>query len=133
MSFHVPNDRRLMTGEWGSSPVEGNNGIFYVPLSPSLLAVCQASDGLGWEHISISLRRGTRKKQIRPVRRCPTWEEMCAIKAVFWDADDVVVQFHPAENDYINLYPYCLHLWRPTTDVIPIPPAYLVGLKKERP
>ena len=26
------------------------------------------------------------------------------------------MQLHPAEQEYINQHPYCLHLWRPQTD-----------------
>ena len=62
------------------------------------------SEGMGWDHISISLRH-----------RCPTWEEMCWVKNLFFDPDDVVMQLHPAKSQYVNYHPYCLHLWRPQT------------------
>jgi hypothetical protein len=75
------------------------------------------SDGLGWEHVSVSTRG-----------RPPNWEEMCAVKNLFWDVDDVVMQLHPARAEYVNLHPHCLHLWRPSTGVsIPTPPRELVG------
>ena len=50
-----------------------------------------ASDGFGWEHVSVSRRD-----------RCPTWEEMCQIKALFWDEDDCVIQYHPPRSEYVN-------------------------------
>lgn len=78
---------------------------------------CIASNEYGWEHVSVSL-----------LDRCPTWREMCDIKAVFWDADDVVIQYHPAEKEYINNHPYCLHLWRPIGQTVPTPPGVLVGI-----
>lgn len=74
-----------------------------------------ASNGLGWEHVS-----GSRQD------RCPTWAEMRAVKAFFWDKEDTVVQFHSPESEHVNAHPNCLHLWRPTTFQIQNPPNYLV-------
>jgi hypothetical protein len=69
-----------------------------------------------WEHVSVSLPD-----------RCPTWEEMARVKALFWEAADCVVQFHPPESEYVNHHPFCLHLWRPIGEQIKTPPAILVG------
>ena len=74
----------------------------------------------GWEHVSIN------------GRSTPTWDEMCRFKEMFWRNDEVVVQFHPAEADYVNNLEHCLHLWRPIEQYVgkmPVPPAYLVGIK----
>jgi len=68
-----------------------------------------------WEHVSVSLER-----------RCPTWEEMCIVKALFWDAEETVVQFHPPESDYVNAHRFCLHLWRYKGEM-PRPPSITVG------
>lgn len=75
------------------------------------------SNGGGWEHVSVSTPG-----------RCPNWDEMCFVKNLFWDPDDVVMQIHPAAAKYINNHPYCLHLWRPTADgvAIPTPPLEFV-------
>lgn len=70
-----------------------------------------------WEHVSISTQT-----------RCPTWEEMCFVKDLFWDEEDCVVQYHPPKSDYINCHPRCLHLWRPIGLEIPRPPKILVGI-----
>src|SRR4030095_12544682 len=74
------------------------------------------SDGLGWEHVSVSTPG-----------RCPNWQEMCFIKDLFWDADDVVMQLHPAKSRYVNNHPHCLHMWRPKNAAWPEPPTALVG------
>lgn len=74
-----------------------------------------ASTGLGWEHVSVSRED-----------RCPTWEEMCEVKAFFWDAEDCVIEYHPPETEYVNVHKNCLHLWRPIGIELPIPPNYLV-------
>lgn len=60
------------------------------------------SDGMGWDHVSVSL-----------ATRCPTWEEMCFVKDVFFQPCEVAMQIHPAKSDYVNNQPFCLHLWRP--------------------
>lgn len=129
MSFHVPNRYRVRRGPFGSDESVGNNGAFFVPRRPGVAPLkVIASDGLlvpdespelaGWEHVSVSLPH-----------RCPTWDEMSAIKALFWDPQDCVVQFHPPESEYVNNHPFCLHLWRPVGCDIPTPPALLVGIK----
>ena len=117
--FHVPEKFRIATGPFGTTPADGNNGIFLVnlPKIKKYLRVI-ASDGMGWEHVSVSR-----------TDRCPTWPEMCAIKSLFWDAEDTVVQYHPPESQYINNHPYCLHLWRPVGLIMPAPDTILVGIK----
>jgi len=129
MSFHVPNNRRITVGQFASSPTEGNNGLFFVPLGGKVIARCIVSDGMGWEHVSVSLVAGSRKQYVL-LSRCPTWEEMCKMKDTFWSDDDLVVQFHPPKSEHVNCYPYCLHLWRTTHDAIPAPPSILVGPRK---
>jgi hypothetical protein len=52
---------------------------------------------------------------------------MCFVKELFWSDDEVFMQLHPAKRDYIDCHPYCLHLWRPTQLVIPLPPKIMVG------
>lgn len=81
-----------------------------------------ASNGLGWEHVSVSVR-----PQNKNATRCPTWEEMCWVKDQFWDKDKAVVQYHPAESDYVSMHPFCLHLWRPTDKELPTPDPLMVG------
>lgn len=99
-----------------SSEADGNNGFFEVPFESRVLIVL-ASDGLGWEHVSVSL-----------TNRTPNWKEMSMIKALFWDAEDCVVQYHPPESEYVNQHEHCLHLWRPIGQDIPRPPRELVGV-----
>ena len=117
MTFHVPEDRRFRFPKrhpMYSDASYGNNGAFLISLSRELHAV--ASDGGGWEHVSISAENGP-----------PTWAEMCEVKALFWDDDDCVVQYHPPKRDYVNYHPNCLHLWRPVGVEIPRPPIIFVG------
>ena len=53
--------------------------------SLDFLVLCSSS--LGWEHVSVSLR----DKKGDPIDRCPYWEEMCKIKALFFEDDECVM------------------------------------------
>lgn len=81
-----------------------------------------ANDGAidGWEHVSVST----------PIR-CPTWEEMCMVKDLFWADDETVMQFFPKKDEYVNNHPFCLHMWKKRGENAQLPPSILVGLKNE--
>ena len=81
------------------------------------------STGGGWEHVSVA-----------PFKSwyVPSWKEMCRIKDIFFMPDEVVVQYHPAESEYVNYLENCLHLWRPTAETLPVPPFWMVGPKTRR-
>lgn len=78
------------------------------------------SYGGGWDHVSVA----PYKKHITP-----SWEDMCMIKNMFFDEDEVAVQFHPAKSEYVNKMPNCLHIWKPQTEKLPVPDSLMVGLK----
>lgn len=127
--FKVPEQHRFTHREafMSSTKEDGNNGVFLIPHQKIRDYWYQVivSDSLGWEHVSVILLKGKAKQ----VKRCPTWEDMCFIKDKFWDTTDLVVQYHPPEEDYISNHDYCLHLWRSTEVVMPKPPPILVGIK----
>jgi hypothetical protein len=79
-----------------------------------------AADGqeTGWDHVSVSLAEWP--------KRCPSWDEMCLVKGLFWAPDVCVVQFHPAAADYVNMHEGVLHLWRSLTVHFPMPPKICV-------
>lgn len=93
---------------------DSGNGAFKVFVDGVSFMVI-ATNGGGWEHVSVSRKN-----------RCPTWEEMCAIKDMFFKPEECVVQYHPPKSDYVNRHPYCLHLWRPLHEKIPMPPIEFV-------
>ncbi len=127
MSFHVPERHRVMTGRLATDFTYGHNGYFLLASDlPGRLLSIIASDGAGWEHVSVRALRGRRSAT-------PTWAEMCQAKALFWDDEDAVVQFHPKRSEYVNQHPNVLHLWRPTEGAIPTPPPLLVGLRANDP
>lgn len=110
--FKVPEKYRVTHGPFKSNQTFGNNGLFAFK---GLNII--ASDGLGWEHVSVSKPSST-----------PTWEEMDAVKRLFWGADDLVIQVHPPEKDHINTHKHCLHLWRKSmrNDYCELPPKICV-------
>ena len=89
----------------GDSPKGENYGYFEVPFKRHILRV-----------VSVSLWN-----------RCPTWEEMCHIKSLWFTDDEIIIQYHPAKSDYVNVHPHCLHLWKPQNETIPTPPTWMIA------
>lgn len=99
---------------------DGGHGWIYNidPKKPDRPAQVQFSWGCGWDHVSVSWPN-----------RCPTWDEMCKVKDLFFNRDECCVEYHPAESEYVNLHPYCLHIWR-KQDGLPFPPSWMLGPRK---
>ncbi len=127
--FHVPELARDTTHRiLASTSADGNNGAFDIESpEPGWRLTLIASDGSDptipekWEHVSVHAYKASGQM------RTPNWKEMCAVKRLCWDAEDVVMQLHPQESEYVNLHPHVLHLWRPINETIPTPPSYFVG------
>lgn len=110
---HLNKYRRDIFGSMGDETC----GAFIIPFKSytfKVIASCEDE----WDHVSISLPN-----------RCPNWEEMSYFKDLFFFETECVMQLHPPKENYINIHPYCLHLWRPQKKVIPQPPTYMVGTK----
>jgi hypothetical protein len=117
MSFHVPEKYRVTHPDMPDG--DDTCGLFAVKLKGGQSVFVIASADIGWEHVSVSRRD-----------RCPTWDEMCQVKSMFWSDDDCVMQLHPAKSDWVNNHSFCLHLWRPVEKAIPLPPSFMVGFKE---
>jgi hypothetical protein len=109
--------------------LKGNNGMFSIPHYKVAMYElrCMISDGMGFEHVSVTVAPINKN-----ATRCPTWEEMCFVKDMFWNKDEVVIQYHPAESDYVSMHPFCLHLWKPIGVVLPTPDPLMVGINPEK-
>lgn len=92
--------------------IDGGMGLAYFDKKSFTVVF---SNGLGWDHVSVSMPD-----------RCPTWEEMCIIKDIFFDEEDTVVQYHPSKSIYQNMAKYCLHLWKSQKEDFITPPINLV-------
>jgi hypothetical protein len=111
---------RLKSGPF-MSPAGANYGAFFIRLTPTsqpLKVICSPLGQGDWDHVSASLPD-----------RCPSWEQMCKIRSLFFGDQRCVVQYHPPEEDYVNNHPFCLHLWAFNKGEIPRPPSILVGIK----
>jgi hypothetical protein len=91
-----------------------DGGAFRIPFKNYQIFVI-ASHGGDWNHVSVSL-----------ADRCPSWEEMCYVKDLFFNPEDCVIQYHPPKSNYVNNNPYVLHLWQPQNEKIPMPPVIFV-------
>lgn len=79
------------------------HGVFFLRNNSHVLKIISSGfQDEEWIHVSVSLPT-----------RCPTWNEMCKVRDLFFDKEDVVFQFHPKSSDYVNIHPHCLHLWKP--------------------
>lgn len=110
--FRYPEKGKIYGGE-----PKDDGALYRYRLEGGEVATVIASHGLGWEHVSMSLET-----------RTPTWEEMSLVKGLFWTQDDLVVQYHPPTNEYVNNHPFCLHLWRKagSNDFCEMPPKILI-------
>lgn len=116
------NKGRVRTGRFASNDSDGFNGCFCLWINSERVKII-ASDGGGWQHVSVSL-------EDRP-SRTPRWDIMCMVKDLFWDDEDVVAQFHPRMSEYINNHSGCLHLWKCIDGrEFPTPPTYMIGIKE---
>lgn len=118
--FKLPEQYRKKSGPMASDSSHENNGMCEIHRGrTTLFAMC--SDGMGWQHVSVSCISEGKD-------RTPTWAEMCYIKDLFWTKDECVIQYHPAESEYINMHKHCLHLWKPIGITLPIPNKIMVGI-----
>lgn len=124
--FHVPEKYRITNQEhlFCSDSSFGNNGAFIIELDTNIFAFIVASDGLGWEHVSVHIEDNGKSET-------PTWDEMCMVKDLFWDEQDCALQYHPPKSEYVNQHENVLHLWRKIGFEQPIPESILVGTKKK--
>lgn len=117
----VPEQYRVVSGSLQSRSSDGNNGAFLIPYGSDVLQ-CIASDGRGFDHVSVTVRTKNRDKYA-----IPSWEIMCYVKSVFWSDDEWVIQYHSPIAEYVNNHAYVLHLWKPHAP-FPTPPSILVGV-----
>lgn len=129
-NLHELDAHRIMHGSvidfWGGYVGDETCGAFFIPLSMKTRALQTTgavkkfkvivSGSEGWDHVSVSLPD-----------RCPSWEEMDAIKRVFFTDDATCFQLHVPPSDHRSLHPFCLHIWRPHDVEIPRPPDIFVA------
>lgn len=110
---------RMIITQESADGFQASVSLLSSPKNKNRPATVLASWGCWWEHVSVSF-----------LTRMPTWDEMAEIKRMFFRPEEVCVEYHPAEDEYVNLFPFCLHIWRPTREVLPFPPSWMVGPRK---
>lgn len=124
--FKTPNQYRIKDGPLGSSDSIGLCGAFEIPWPKvegcALFVIATDGEGMamGWEHVSV---HGRTARGIFT----PSWDQMCHVKDLFWDAEDCVIQYHPPKSQYVNRHKNTLHLWRKSGVNFDTPPTILVG------
>ena len=134
MAWKIPEKYRLtskrfgLRGEpFGAFCVESPDKTRVTKTRLMIIASCGDKEmGIDWEHVSV---RAEKQINNRVIQMLPTWTEMCFVKSLFWDDEDVVMQLHPRKSEYVNNHQFVLHLWRCLTQEIPTPPSILVGIK----
>ncbi len=95
-------------------PRRGDGGCFQIPVQnqkgKKVNLFVMAHVGKGWDHVSVT----------HPRRR-PNWQEMEFVKRMFFEDDEIAFQFHLPIGTKITSHDYCLHLWRPQLDKMPLP------------
>ena len=81
------------------------HGTFVIPFNDKDCFVV-ASNKFGWEHVSMHMEGDNGY-----IKRTPNNEEMQFLRNLFFYENDIVVEFHPKKEDYINNHGYVLHLW----------------------
>lgn len=66
--------------------------------------------GSDWEHVSFAPYSG----------KMPTWDEMTAIKDIFFNEEEDCISIFPRKSEYVNLKENCLHIWRNKNIVLPL-------------
>ena len=111
-------ERRIIVEQLGE---DGGSG--WIPgldkKKPNRQARVVWSNGGGWDHVSVSWQD-----------RCPTWDEMAKVKKLFFYPEEICVEYHPPESEYVNFHPFCLHIWRYQQPGMPMPSSWMVGPKK---
>lgn len=108
---------RVVKGALGSDGSYGPNGVFIIPFNKKIKLYIIASNNYDWDHVSVS---------VAIKQRTPTWAEMCFVKDIFFEPNEVAIQYHPPWDRYINYHPFVLHMWRPQRKDLPYPPEIFV-------
>lgn len=110
----IATNKVLITGQ----SRDGFSGMIFIR---GWQGTVQVSWGAGWDHVSVA-----------PAKKnyTPSWDDMCAIKEVFFKDSEAVIQIHPPNDEYVNNMPNCLHLWRANDKDMVLPPSFMVGLRK---
>jgi len=65
-----------------------------------IISAAREQDNKYWLHVSCSYKN-----------RLPSWGELKEVKSLFIGKEKTAIQMLPPDSKYVNIHPYCLHLW----------------------
>jgi len=65
-----------------------------------IVSLAEEQDGKRWLHVSCAKKN-----------KLPSWDDLKEVKDIFIGPDKLAVQVLPPASRFININPYCLHLW----------------------
>lgn len=108
LSEYIP---RVLTSDWmviqafgDGSAYQNRNGLRV------LVTTAPFPDGREWMHISLSR-----------ADRLPSHDDLKHAKETFAGNNRYAYQVFPPVKEYVNIHPFCLHLWVPLTGEPPLP------------
>jgi hypothetical protein len=119
-------NEKLEAGRWRNGELASQTGDLFglfdimgpCGIKLRIMSSGTGPDSDGWEHVSVST-----------ARRSPNWIEMSWVKDLFWDEEEITIQFHPPKSLHVNYHPHCLHIWKKIGYEFPLPPVWMVGPK----
>lgn len=97
-----PKFRRPVPSDWTQV---GPDSMFAWSHTSGLRVICSTDtmeDGGTWLHVSVSRSNSL-----------PSWDDLKLVKDAFIGRNHEAVQVLPRDEDFVNLHPFCLHLWSP--------------------
>ena len=65
-----------------------------------VIITVEVHEGQKWWHVSVSREN-----------RLPTWQDIRKVKDLFVGADEKAIMVLPSDDEYVNVHPYCMHLY----------------------
>ena len=65
--------------------------------------IVSSTEKNGWGNVMISSPRNSKD--------LPSFSTLKKIKKIFWNRGDLIFQYYPTKNKYVNVYENCLHLY----------------------
>lgn len=77
---------------------------FYRRLTDGMTVICgwENHDGGWWLHVSCAKMR---------LQKLPRWDDLLEVKNIFIGKDKKAIQIFPEEANYVNINPFCHHLF----------------------
>lgn len=118
---------RVKDGEAATTDADGMSGNFTFKINDALMQVSSEEDVSGWNHLIVvafdksqsSIISRLTARQSEP--RCPTNEEVMHVKRLFFDDEELCVEFVPSKGCQVPWHHIARHVWCRTFSEFPTP------------